>query len=228
MLLNSVTKRFNHIVKILEEKNLIKSRSNLAEILDTHRQSLNEIFNEKRNVTVELITKICEEFKVNASYIIEGTLPYFQSIEQMKTNISSVPTNAHAGYGQQIHNPVFESEFIRFQIPGKNFSEGDFRCFEVEGDSMKPSYITKDQVICSFLPSVYYEQALKNYKSYVVITKESIFLKRVVNHVKTSKKITLVSDNLSYDSFDIDVKDILEIWKVEGVITKREIPYPHS
>jgi phage repressor protein C with HTH and peptisase S24 domain len=215
-------------VKILEEKNAIKSRSSLAEILDTHRQSLNEIFNEKRNVTIELISKLCENFHVNASFIIEGTLPHFNNPSQTKVNISAVPVKAQAGYGRQINNAVYESEFIMFQIPGNHFSEGEFRCFEVEGDSMSPSYLPKDQVVCSFLPNVYFEQALKNYKPYIIITLDSVLLKRVINNVKTSKSITLLSDNLDYDPCELDIKNILEIWKVEGLITKREIAYPHN
>jgi DNA-binding XRE family transcriptional regulator len=228
MLLSQVTKRFNQIVKILEDKHAIKSRSNLAEILDTHRQSLNEIFNEKRNVTIELISKLCEKFHVNASFIIDGSMPFFIDPAAQKSNISYIPIKAQAGYGHQINNSVFESELMRFHIPGQNFTEDEYRCFEVEGDSMTPSYLPKDEVICSFIPNVYFEQVLKNYRPYIVITKESIYLKRVINNIKTNKSITLLSDNLIYEAFDLNVSTILEIWKVEGMITKREVPWPHN
>ncbi len=218
----TISKRFISIIKNLETKGLIKSKSQLAERLGTHKQSLNEIINGKRNVTLELASKICEHFYANPAYILLGHSPLFVNPEmELKRNISYVPVKAHAGYGEQLDNPVFEDDLEKFAIPGSHFSDEDFRCFEVEGQSMQPNYFSGDKVICSAIAPVYFAQALRENATYIIVTAHSIFLKRIVNKIKTDNIITLISDNQNFDAMDLSIKDVLEIWKVEGLITNR-------
>lgn len=223
MELFAVSKRFISIVKSLESKGLVKSKSQLAERLGTHKQSLNEILNGKRNVTVELATKICEHFYANPAYLLMGHSPLFVNPEaEIKRNITYVPVKALAGYGEQLDNPVFEDELEKFSIPGNHFSDNDYRCFEVEGQSMEPNYYNGDNVICSAIAPVYFSQALREHAAYIVVTKQSIFLKRLINKIKSDNIITLVSDNPIYEPFDLAIKDVSEIWKVEGFIRKKD------
>jgi phage repressor protein C with HTH and peptisase S24 domain len=222
MELFAVSKRFISIVKSLETKGLVKSKSQLAEKLGTHKQSLNEILNGKRNVTVELATKICEHFYANPAFLLMGHSPLFINPDaELKRNITYVPVKALAGYGEQLDNPVFEDELEKFAIPGNHFNDNDYRCFEVEGQSMEPNYYSGDKVICSAIAPVYFAQALREQAAYIVVTKKSIFLKRLINKINTASCITLVSDNPDYEPFDLSIKDVSEIWKVEGYISKR-------
>jgi DNA-binding XRE family transcriptional regulator len=222
MELFAVSKRFISIVKNLESKGVVRSKSQLAERLGTHKQSLNEILNGKRNVTLELTSKICEHFCANPAYLLMGHSPLFINPDaEIKRNISYVPVKALAGYGEQLENPVFEDELEKFAIPGKHFSDEDYRCFEVEGQSMEPNYYSGDKVICSAMAPVYFAQGLRDHATYIVVTKQSIFLKKIINKINTEKSITLVSDNPEYDPFDLAINDVAEIWKVEGLITKR-------
>jgi phage repressor protein C with HTH and peptisase S24 domain len=103
--------------------------------------------------------------------------------------------------------------------------QNEYRCFEVEGKSMFPSYHDGDYVICSHIPNVYLEQALKNLKPYVVVTQQSVFLKRLENHLKQTKSIKLISENKNFEEFELLQDQIIEIWKVEGVISTRDFSF---
>ncbi len=220
--LYNVTKRFISVVKSLEDSGIIRSKSQLAERLGTHKQSFIEIINGKRNVTIELASKICEHFYANPSYLLLGHSPLFVKPEdEIKKNISFVPINAQGGYGEQIDNPVFEKDLEKFSIPGSNFNDEDYRCFEIEGESMEPNFFKGDKVICTFIPNVYIAQGLRENGVYVVVTEDSILLKRIVNKIKTDSIITLVSDNPSFQNRDLAFDAIKEIWRVEGLITSR-------
>ena len=126
-----------------------------------------------------------------------------------------------AGYGDQINNPVFEEDLDKFYIPGNFFNDDDYRCFEVEGESMSPTYQNGDRVICSLVPHVYLSQALRDYMAYVIITEHSLLLKRVLNKIQSEKCIHLISDNAMFEPKTLAAGEIREIWKVEGLITTR-------
>lgn len=218
-----ITKRFILAIKSLEINGLVKSQSSIAESLGIHRQSLNEMMKEKRGVTLNLLQKFSEVYFINPSFLLLGHTPMFYNPEESKNknNISYVPLKVQAGYAEQIENPVFEEELEKFTIPGQAFKEGEYRCFEVEGDSMHPNYQKGDNVICSHLPNTYFAQALKEKQAYVIITKNALLLKRIINNVKESKSIILISDNEFFEPKTISIFDVVEIWKVEGLITKR-------
>ncbi|MBK8699756.1 MAG: LexA family transcriptional regulator [Saprospiraceae bacterium] len=223
----NITKRFIEIVNSLDNQGVIKSKSQLAVALDTHKQSLNEILKGKRNVTLEVASRICEMFHVNPSFLLMGDMPKFIKRDEgvRKTNISYVPVRVQAGYGDQINNPIFEADLEKFTIPGPHFHDDEYRCFEVEGDSMFPSYHHGDRVICSPIPAIYLTQALRDYMIYVVVTEHSLLLKRVVNKIKSHKAIELISDNVMYEPKLLPAEEIKEIWKVEGLITNRSFAY---
>ncbi len=223
---SAISKKFIKVVNSLVDNGLVKSKSQLAESLGTHRQSFNEIVNNKRNVTLELVEKIIEKYSVNASFLFSDSDEMFISSKENSDNIKFVPLTAHAGYGGQIQSALFESSLMKFQLPGSQYQNEEYRCFEIEGNSMTPSYISGDYVICSSIPNVYFEQVLKNYKTYIIVTQDSIFLKRIINNLKINKSLMLISDNEAFEPFEIAQNEILEIWKVESVITKRDFPYP--
>lgn len=216
-----ISKRFKSIVQALEDNGIVKSKSSIAEKLEIHRQSLNEILKDKRNVTLQMVSRICEVFEVNPSYLLLGSNPMFLSNQKFKNNITYIPIKVQAGYGEQILNPLFEKDLDKFHLPGNSFSDDDYFCFEVEGDSMYPTFTQGDNVICSSIPSTYFAQALKDNQVYIIVTNQSLLLKRIVNKIKENGMIELHSDNPAYEIKVISIKDVKEIWRVEGFISKR-------
>jgi predicted alpha/beta hydrolase family esterase len=54
----------------------------------------------------------------------------------------------------------------------------------------------------------------------VVSRNEGIVYKRLSRNPKAKSKVTLVSDNPSYQPYNVNAEDILEMWQAQMVITK--------
>jgi hypothetical protein len=62
---------------------------------------------------------------------------------------------------------------------------------------------------------------LRNNNAYIVVSRnEGIVYKRVVKNNKLKNKLTLVSDNPSYQPYYMNAEDILELWQAQMVISK--------
>ena len=44
--------------------------------------------------------------------------------------------------------------------------------------------------------------------------------KRILKNNRAKNKLTLLSDNPSYQPYNVDVSDIMEVWQAQMVITK--------
>lgn len=217
----AINQRFKNVVETLKNNGILKFQNSLSESLGIHKQTISDILTGKRNLTIEHLTLLLEKFSVNPIYMLSNEGPMFIQKETIKNNIRYVPIKVQAGYGEQIHGAIFENTLEEFHIPGHHFNDGDYRCFEVEGDSMEPTYFNNDRVICSQLPNAYMQQALKDNMTYIIVTDSSLLLKRVHNKIKENQTIELISDNSFYDLKTLHINEVKEVWKVEGLITSR-------
>ena len=217
----AINSRFKKVVETLKNNGILRFQNSLSDTLGIHKQTISDILTGKRNLTIEHISLLLEKFSVNPVYLLSNEGAMFLSKENAKNNIRYVPVKVQAGYGEQIHGAVYENSLEEFHIPGNHFNDGDYRCFEVEGDSMEGAYYNGDRVICSQLPNAYMQQALKDNMAYIIVTDSSLLLKRVMNKIKENQTIELVSDNDFYDKKVLHISEVKEIWKVEGLITSR-------
>ena len=62
---------------------------------------------------------------------------------------------------------------------------------------------------------------VKNNQTYIVISRnEGIVYKRLMKNPKAKAKLTLISDNPSYQPYVVNAADVLELWKASLVIAK--------
>ncbi|HCA83304.1 MAG TPA: transcriptional regulator, partial [Flavobacteriales bacterium] len=67
---------------------------------------------------------------------------------------------------------------------------------------------------------------LKSGYPYILVTKDDgIVFKIVYNKIKENKSLQLVSTNPLYDPYEVDVRDVLEVWKFVNFISN-ELPDP--
>ena len=128
-------------------------------------------------------------------------------------NIIYVPIKAQAGYLLGYADKDYIENLPTFQIPGLN--NGTYRMFEVQGVSMAPTLLDKDRVIAQWVPSV---DEIRDNRVHVIVHKDGIAIKRVLNRVNERQKIYLKSDTLTYRTeypiLEIDPADVIEIWYV--------------
>ncbi len=228
-----VTARFIEIIQHLQQRKNFTSLRQFAKSIDFHPQCLNDILKGKRKVTVDVIRKMVETHKLNAEFMFTGQKPMFIK-EGNNTNstpivsvvvdsqnnekIVHIPVKAQAGYTDQLHDPVFFQDLHTYSFPGYDLNHGSFRSFDIEGESMEPTLHHGDMVICRLLdPSLIKKQLVDNFV-YVIVTADSIIVKRTINKLEEGF-IECHSDNNFYDPIILEAKEIKEIWEVKTKVS---------
>ncbi len=126
-----------------------------------------------------------------------------------------VPVRAQAGYPQYFQDPAFVGELPSYSLPG--FTNGTYRIFEVEGESMYPLILPGDLAICGFVERF---EAMRDGQVYVLVCREGVLIKRCVNAVKKRGAVIIESENPAYKPDVIMAADILEVWEYKARITR--------
>ncbi len=230
---NIVTQRFIKCHNKLREDNRVRSSRQFAMSLNYLPQSLSEILKGRRDVTIELLRKAVEFYKINPVYVYTGEGPMFMTEEDHKSfrvltivtnakddeRIVHVPIPAHAGYAGELTDPVFVQKLPTFTLPDYKYKVGTHRSFDVAGDSMEPTLFEGDKVICSYLEPTLWETSIKDNYVYVIVTRGDVVVKRLHNKIKERKQLELFSDNNFYQPYNVNLGDIREIWYVRAKIS---------
>ena len=130
-------------------------------------------------------------------------------------NLELVPIHAQAGYAVQHNEAVFVQDLPRYRVPG--FEHGKYRAFEMAGDSMEPTLNHRDIVVCSYVDNW---RLLVPDDMYVVVTTESVMLKRIRQRITDlGSEVMLYSDNSHRRPYPLDAADITELWRVRGYLS---------
>jgi transcriptional regulator with XRE-family HTH domain len=157
----------------------------------------------------------------NGNLIVsEDSIPYgYPSMPKVITvdssgneNITFVAVKARAGYLNGFGDPEFIQALPSYRIPGLN--NGSYRCFEIEGHSMIPTFNESDRIIGRYVENF---AEIRDNRIYTVITKrDGIVVKRVVNRISSDGKLILNSDNQrhpgEYPPIVLNPDEVLEMW----------------
>jgi transcriptional regulator with XRE-family HTH domain len=137
-------------------------------------------------------------------------------------NIEVVNQKASAGYRVGYSDPEYIKILPTFHMPFLS-KEKKYRTFQISGDSMLPipdgSWVTGEFVQNWNL--------IRDGQPYIILTlDDGIMFKVVANRIKTDGYLTMSSLNPLYDSYNIDIKDVREVWKFVHFISSA-IPEPN-
>ena len=126
-----------------------------------------------------------------------------------------VPVKAAAGYLAGYADPEFLDELNTFTLP--MLAPGDYRAFEIIGDSMLPTpsgSVIVGEKVDSF-------KDVKNSNTYIVVSNaDGVVYKRIITNDDHKDRLTLLSDNPLYEPYQVNSQDIVEIWKAVYIIQK--------
>jgi transcriptional regulator with XRE-family HTH domain len=129
--------------------------------------------------------------------------------------IHFVPQRAAAGYLNGYADPEFLDELNTFTLP--MLAPGQYRAFEIVGDSMLPTP-SGSVIVGEKVDSM---DEVKNSNTYVVLSKtDGIVYKRIMKNTKVKNKLTLVSDNPIYEPYNLNQDEVLEVWKAVYILQK--------
>src|SRR6478736_5284684 len=130
-------------------------------------------------------------------------------------DIQFVPVKAAAGYLAGYADPEFIDELNTFTLP--MLAPGNYRAFEIVGDSMLPTP-SGSVIVGEKMDNL--EDVKSNQACIIVSRNEGIVYKRVMKSNRTKNKLTLISDNPAYQPYNVDAENIIEIWKATLVMSK--------
>ncbi|MFK8102628.1 MAG: helix-turn-helix transcriptional regulator [Saprospiraceae bacterium] len=227
-----VNQRFSLVYTALENNNLIRGKSDLAQKLGTYNHVINSILKGQRNVTVEQLNKLFDYYEVNANFVFgqsdtiflkrtgTGSIPTRGMEEQSsqgRKNIVLVPDRATAGYALAHQDASYLENLPRFSIPG--IEGGALVAFEISGDSMMPTITNGDLVVCEKIER---GEPLRDNQVYVIVS--DVVVAKRIQQIKSKDQLRLLSDNATvYQSYTIDFEDIRQILKVKCRLTTHAI-----
>ena len=225
---NLTSERFVECLLYLKENQLISSFRQFAIALDFHPQSLNEILKKKRNVTLSLLTKACEVYRLSPMFLHTGEGPMIREekstdnvepLHELNSEILHISSEMQSNYCEQPKDEELLNRLNRFSLPDYKYRSGPHRCFDIKCDSMEPSLYHGDKVVCTMLPRDDWERGIVDNFVYVVIIDSNVYVKRVGNKLKHNNELELSSDNSFFETFTVAKEEIKEVWSVNTKIS---------
>ncbi len=134
-----------------------------------------------------------------------------------------IPVRAQAGYTKAADQMVFMDTLEKYALPpGVDPHAAVWAYWEVEGDSMEPSFHSGDYILATQVPRMDWEQ-IRNFYIYVIVTEEKVLIKRVM--AKNPLEWVLISDNeAKYSQQLLPVEYIKQVWVFRRLINSRVPP----
>jgi transcriptional regulator with XRE-family HTH domain len=201
------------------------TQEEFAAKLGIKRSLLGAYEEERAEPRIEVLEVVGDMFKLTLDELLRKELSdakgnYLsrrraQKMAAATNEIQLVPVKAAAGYLAGYADPEFLDELNTFTLP--MLAPGNYRAFEIVGDSMLPT--TSGSVIVG--EKVDDMEEVKTNQTYIVVSRnEGIVYKRVMKNNKSKTKLTLVSDNTAYQPYNVNTDDVLEVWKAQMIIAK--------
>lgn len=201
------------------------TQEEFANKLRIKRSLLGAYEEERAEPRIDVLEVIADMFKLSLDDLLRKDLSdnkgsYLSKRRSQKLaigrgDITFVPVKAAAGYMAGFADPEFIDELNTFTLP--MLAGGDYRAFEIIGDSMMPT--PSGSIIVG--EKIENLEDVKTSNTYIVVSKtEGIVYKRLLKNNRLKNKFTLVSDNPAYQPYTVNAEDIVEVWQAQMVIAK--------
>lgn len=175
-------------------------------------KNLRLILDKYRDINIDWL--IFDKGQMCLSNDLESTPNSVHLIEDRKNTIPLVLTKAIGGFGSETFSISEQDVKDYYIIPKFMHKKIDFM-IEVEGSSMYPKYSSGDIVACRIIDE---KRFIQWNKAHVVATKDQGIIIKRLKKGSSDESFLLVSDNPSYDPFEITHDDITGVALVIGVI----------
>ena len=201
------------------------TQEEFAQKLRIKRSLLGAYEEERAEPRIDILEAVADMFKLTLDDLLrrdvsDNKTSYLsrrraQKMVNGRADIPFVPVKAAAGYLAGYSDPEFVDELNTFTLP--MLSGGEYRAFEIVGDSMMPT--PSGSVIVG--EKVQNLEDIKSNNTYIVVSKtDGIVYKRVLKNNRQKNKFTLVSDNPGYQPYNISADEILELWQAQMILSR--------
>ncbi|MGB3589668.1 MAG: S24 family peptidase [Tunicatimonas sp.] len=230
----SVNERFFECIHMLKSRKEISSDREFALAIEISPSNLGDIKANRRSVTIEILNRALDKFKINSAYIISGLGQPFVSKEsgnlptktkevimvatqdtEGNTTVPLINHKAAANFMTGYQTQEFFEERESILLPDYMIKNGQCYGVQVSGDSMEPTMMEDDWAICRLLDNSAYRNIADGGVYVIVSHDRGIQIKRIRNRLHQYGYIRCLSDNPKHAPFDIPEEELLQIWKVE-------------
>jgi len=201
------------------------TQEEFANKLRIKRSLLGAYEEERAEPRIDVLEIVCDMFKLTLDDILRKDLSDNKSnylakrraikLAMGRSDIPFVPVKAAAGYLAGYADPEFIDELNTFTLP--MLTGGNYRAFEIIGDSMLPTP-SGSVIVGEKVDSL---DDVKNNAACIVVSRnEGVVYKRVQKNQRQKNKLTLVSDNPSFHPYTVNSDEILEMWQAQMVISR--------
>jgi transcriptional regulator with XRE-family HTH domain len=201
------------------------TQEEFAQKLRIKRSLLGAYEEERAEPRIDVLEAVCDIFKLTLDDILRKDMSDNKSnylakrramkLAQGRSDIPFIPVKAAAGYLAGFADPEFIDELNTFTLP--MLAGGNYRAFEIVGDSMLPT--PSGSVIVG--EKVDNLEEVKNNAACIVVSRnEGIVYKRIQKNGRSKNKLTLVSDNPNFHPYTVNADDIIEMWQAQVVISR--------
>ena len=177
----------------------------------------------EKALSSDILAKIVSKYpELNPEWLLtgegemlkSGTTKTGTSKEESVKGIPLVNATAIGGYGNNVFS--FEERDVKdyYVIPKFKHKQVDFM-IEVEGSSMYPKYNSGDVVACRIIKE---RNFIQWNKTHVIATREQGIIIKRIKPSDAPNSLLMVSDNESYDPFNVPEEEIEGLAIVVGVI----------
>jgi transcriptional regulator with XRE-family HTH domain len=201
------------------------TQEEFANKLRIKRSLLGAYEEERADPRIDVLEVVADLFKLSLDDLLRKDLSeskgnYIarrrtQKLSAGRTDIPFVPVKAAAGYLAGYSDPEFIDELNTFTLP--MLAGGDYRAFEIVGDSMMPT-ASGSVIVGEKVESL---EEIKTNNTYIVVSKsEGIVYKRMAKNNRSKNKYTMISDNPAYQPYTVAAEDIVEVWQAQMIIAR--------
>ena len=238
---------FGSNIKLLRKRRS-RSQEDVAQHLEIKRSSLSGYENGAAEPNFDTLVKFSEYFNITIDKLLKHNLDSLSESQlselergydidisgnrmrvlattvdqENEENIELISEKAKAGYTTGYADPDFIKVLPTFQLPFLS-KQKKYRTFPISGDSMPPV------VNGSFVTGEYVQNwnMIKDGYPYIILTKEDgIVFKIVYSHLRERKTLQLCSTNPLYEPYEVNIKEVVEVWKFVNYISS-ELPEPN-
>ncbi len=210
------------------------SQEALAKIIEVPRSRIGSYEENRSAPSIGMLIKLADYFEIPVDVLIRTDLCktgdhsllkiannrilFPVAIDSDNDNlIELVPVKASAGYLSGYDDPEYIEQLQHIKLPF--LPTGKHRAFPIKGDSMLPM---KDGafVIGRFVES---RTDIIDGRTYVLLTlNDGMVYKRVYDRITEKGNLLLVSDNKSYEPYEVPIDEIIELWEFTCCINTQE------
>jgi len=202
-------------------KGLGLTQEAFAEKLGVTRASIGSYEEARATPNYQVLVQIADLAGISIDEILRDDGENHETRSDIRmVGIPLVPVKAAAGYQKGFPDEEYVKELPHFTLP--ILGKGNYRAFEISGDSMLP--LTSGTIVVG--ERLEKLNDLKDGQTYVLVTKQDgVVYKRVFNYIRDNGVLFLVSDNSKYKPYSLDPMEIHEAWSAKAYIS---IQFPET